>query len=159
MRLQKKDITGGIASLLRENNVRKPVRIPKYKFHITDDEDNKATFTVRKINKTASYTAEDVDNILTAFADYVADAIKRGDEVMLYGFGLFSMKMRKDHRTIHPETKQEVIIPAHNVFKFVPGTLLETAVKLHDAMSKDGILDADRGINNAFDNGDSEDGD
>lgn len=137
-RVLRKEYTAAILNNLRENGVRKPVHIPKYTFHITDDEGNHADFDVKRIDKTAMYTKEDVTNILTAFFDCVTEALQHGDEVFVNGFGSFAMDWRKEHWTYHPVTKEKVTIPAHYVPSFKPGEMVRSAVKLYNAALQDG---------------------
>lgn len=55
-----------VSDELRANDIRKPISIPKQVFHISDDEGNSKDFTIKKIDKTAIYTKDDVDNIINA---------------------------------------------------------------------------------------------
>lgn len=140
MRKKKKEIVSDVTNLLKQNGIRKPVNIPKYALHITDDEGNHADFDIKRINKSAIYTVTDVQNILDALVDYIVTSIKHGDEVFFNGFGVFKPEWRSERRTKHPTTKEPVVIPPHYIITFKPGDMLRTAVKLYDLAVKDGTL-------------------
>ena len=49
-----------VTSVMRENDIRKPVSSPKQVFHISDDEGNSKDFVVRKTDKKVIFTIDDV---------------------------------------------------------------------------------------------------
>ena len=65
-----------------------------------------------------------VDAVLNA----IVEALKKDDKVALVGFGTFKVDQRKERKGRNPQTKEEIIIPAKKVPKFVPGKLLKEAV-------------------------------
>ena len=50
----------------------------------------------------------DVENIVNAILDTIADALARGDRVELRGFGAFSVKRRDAHTGRNPRTGETV---------------------------------------------------
>ncbi|MDJ0450100.1 MULTISPECIES: HU family DNA-binding protein [Methylocystis] len=61
----------------------------------------------------------------------ITDALKKGEEVRLVGFGTFSVKERAAGTGRNPATGAEIEIPASKSARFKPGATLKTA--LNDA--------------------------
>ena len=49
--MNKIDFIKCVSDVLRTNDIKKPVSIPKQVFHISDDEGNSKDFTVKKTDK------------------------------------------------------------------------------------------------------------
>jgi len=64
-------------------------------------------------------------SILTA----VKEALARGEDVRLVGFGTFQVKARAARKGRDPRTGAEIVIPARRVPVFRPGKDLARAVK------------------------------
>jgi DNA-binding protein HU-beta len=60
--------------------------------------------------------------------DNVTDALKKGDQVALVGFGTFMVKHRAARNGRNPQTGQTIEIAASNVPSFKPGKALKDAV-------------------------------
>ena len=73
---------------MRENDIRKPISIPKQVFHISDDEGNHKDFTVKKIDKTVLYTADDIEAILDTLQFVIQEAVKAGEEISIRDIAL-----------------------------------------------------------------------
>ena len=63
-----------------------------------------------------------------AFVNEVSKALKNKKQVVLTGFGTFSVMQRKSRTGINPATGQKMTIPAKTVAKFKPGKALKTMV-------------------------------
>nr|KKS46988.1 MAG: Histone family protein DNA-binding protein [Candidatus Giovannonibacteria bacterium GW2011_GWF2_42_19] len=61
--------------------------------------------------------------------DTIADAMKKGDEVSIAGFGSFIVKNRKARTARNPRTGAAVNVPAMKVPKFRAGKGLKDTVK------------------------------
>lgn len=48
----------------------------------------------------------------------IKEALAKGDEITLRGFGSFSVVKREQRSAVHFQTKEPVTIPAHNSVKF-----------------------------------------
>lgn len=48
----------------------------------------------------------------------IKDALAKGEEVTLRGFGTLSPVKREERNAIHFQTKEPIVIPAHNSVKF-----------------------------------------
>lgn len=65
---------------------------------------------------------------LDAMVDTVADALKKGDQVVLVGFGTFSVKDRAARTGRNPQTGQPIQIAAAKIPSFKAGKALKDAV-------------------------------
>ncbi|WIO73023.1 HU family DNA-binding protein [Porticoccaceae bacterium LTM1] len=65
---------------------------------------------------------------LDAATSAVTEALKKGDQVSLVGFGTFSVKQRAARTGRNPQTGAEIQIAAANVPSFKPGKALKDAV-------------------------------
>ena len=63
----------------------------------------------------------DVEKIVNAILDTIADALARGDRVELRGFGAFSVKKRDARTGRNPRTGDSVAVAAKRVPYFKPG--------------------------------------
>jgi DNA-binding protein HU-beta len=76
-----------------------------------------------KITKTQAQTA------LNSFLSASSTALKKGDKVILVGFGTFSVTKRSARKGRNPQTGKEINIAAKKVVKFKPGAELSAKVK------------------------------
>ncbi len=60
-----------------------------------------------------------------AVIDGITDALKKGDEVRLVGFGTFAVKTRAAGKGRNPATGAEIDIPASTSARFKPGAGLK----------------------------------
>jgi DNA-binding protein HU-beta len=65
---------------------------------------------------------------LDAMVDSVADALKKGDQVVLVGFGTFSVKDRAARTGRNPQTGEPIQIAAARIPSFKAGKALKDAV-------------------------------
>ncbi|GAB1263218.1 DNA-binding protein HU-beta [Aurantivibrio infirmus] len=65
---------------------------------------------------------------LDAMVDSVADTLKKGDQVVLVGFGTFSVKDRAARTGRNPQTGQPIQIAAARIPSFKAGKALKDAV-------------------------------
>lgn len=72
----------------------------------------------------------EAEDMLNAFVETVTTQLKNGSEVVLTGFGAFSVKARAARTGVNPQNPTEKIqIPAVNVPKFKAGKALKDALK------------------------------
>ncbi len=65
---------------------------------------------------------------MDAWFDLITDALKQGNEVALGSWGTFSVKDRAEKTVKHPQTGEDVKVPAAKVPKFKAGEGLKAAV-------------------------------
>lgn len=68
-------------------------------------------------------------DFVEAFLSGVIDALKRGEEVSLSGFGSFKVGMRKARKGVNPRTGAAIDIPEMKVPKFRPAKGLKDTVR------------------------------
>ncbi len=80
---------------------------------------NKGDLIVAIANQ-AGFTQKDADDAYKAFVAVVTEALKKGEDVALAGFGTFKVKAKAARKGINPKTKEAIDIPACKVptFKF-----------------------------------------
>lgn len=130
-----------IADKMREYGMRKPVKIPKHSFIVSDNDGHKATFNVRSSDKEVLYTTEDVAKFLDVFVETIVNAIKQGESVMLFGFGTFHVKTRAPSKLKDFQSGQMIEVPEHYCLKFEIGEMLKTAIKLYNVGVEEGVFE------------------
>jgi len=143
--MNRKELIRRTASLMREKDIRKPVSMPKQVFHISDDEGNTRDFTLRKIDKSVIFTADDVEAIIDSCIEVIMDALRHGEEISIRGFGTLGLKYRKKRSLIHVGTGEQIEMESHYSPKFTSGNDLRTCAKVYEMYLKENqILPAKR---------------
>lgn len=135
--MNRKDLVRETAYLLRKNDVKMDVSIPKHVFHISDDEGNTRDFVVKSSNRRYIYNADDINAILEAFLVTIQDTLRRGEVVNIQGFGKFWMKYRKARATKNLQTGEMVPVKARFVPWFTPGKETKQTAKLYQLDQED----------------------
>ncbi|AOU97507.1 DNA-binding protein HU [Acidihalobacter yilgarnensis] len=65
---------------------------------------------------------------LDAFVEVVSDTMKQGDQVVIVGFGSFTVRQREARTGRNPRTGEAINIAASNLPAFKPGKALKDAV-------------------------------
>ncbi len=82
------------------------------------------------ISRQTGLNKKEIEKVLDAFEDAVIDALKKGEEVTLTGFGTFSARTRSARMGVNPQKPSERIqIPQVIVPKFKSGKALKDALK------------------------------
>ena len=90
---------------------------------------NKAELA-QNIAEKLSLPKKQVEDTLNAILDTVVSSLKKGEEVVLTGFGAFSAKKRAARQGVNPQNPtQKIQIPAVTVPKFKAGKGLKDALK------------------------------
>ncbi|OPX26649.1 MAG: DNA-binding protein [Campylobacteraceae bacterium 4484_166] len=84
---------------------------------------------IDSIAKDAGISKKDAGSALNAFTNAVTNALKKGEDVTLIGFGKFSTSKRSARTGRNPSTGKEIKIAASTVAKFKAGAKLKAAVK------------------------------
>jgi DNA-binding protein HU-beta len=79
----------------------------------------------RKAHLTRKAAREAIDT----FLGEIARALKKGDRVVLSGFGTFKVVNVKDKPVVIPRTGEKRTIKAHRAARFRPGKPLQRAVR------------------------------
>ena len=89
---------------------------------------NKASL-VEKVQEVLGGTKADAERAVDALFDSIVSELKKGGEVSVAGFGIFSIKARAARTARNPRTGEPVKVPAMNVPKFRPAKALKDSVK------------------------------
>jgi DNA-binding protein HU-beta len=77
-----------------------------------------------------SVSKREAEDFLNTFVEMVTSNLKKGEEVVLTGFGAFSSKLRAARTGVNPQNPtQKINIPAVKVPKFKAGKALKDALK------------------------------
>lgn len=81
------------------------------------------------VAKKANLTNKASKEVVKVFLNTIRDSLKRGEKVVLTGFGTFSLRMRKPRKGRNPKTGATITIPARKAPGFTPGKSLKKAVR------------------------------
>jgi nucleoid DNA-binding protein len=77
-----------------------------------------------------SISKKEAEDFVNTTVDTIIETLKKGEEVVLTGFGAFSVKVRAGRTGVNPQRPTEKIqIPAVKVPKFKAGKALKDALK------------------------------
>lgn len=130
--MQKKELIERTVENLKAKDMRKCVRAQKTVLHVSDDSGNTKDFEIRKEATGLLFTKLDVSAIAEALMEEIANAMKRGEEVNVYGFGRMALTYRAPRTTKHPDTGLPVSIDGHYTAKFTPGNALRLAARVYE---------------------------
>ncbi len=105
-----------------------------FMFYIQRHSNNKnnkmfKTEIIDSISKKTGNTKVAAEAMLNAFVDTIIEAIKKGQDVSLIGFGSFKVVKTKAKTGRNPRTGKEIKIPAGKKVKFTIGKTLKESVK------------------------------
>ena len=84
---------------------------------------------VAQVSKKAGLTARAAKDAVNVVFDTVSAALKRGEKVVVTGFGTFVVRHRAARKGRNPQTGAEIRIPATKTPGFTAGKSLKRAVK------------------------------
>ena len=84
---------------------------------------------IEVVSKKANLTNKAAKETVKVFLNSIRDALKRGEKVVLTGFGTFSLRTRKARKGRNPKTGAAITIPARKAPGFTPGKSLKKAVR------------------------------
>jgi DNA-binding protein HU-beta len=80
---------------------------------------NKSDF-VKIVSRQTKYTQKEISELLNIIFDSIVEGIK-DEKITFVGFGTFEKRQRKARKGRHPQTGEELEIPARNAPYFSPG--------------------------------------
>lgn len=83
---------------------------------------------INKLSKDMNITKQEAENGVNIFFDTLKDAIKRGEEIELRGFGSFRIRKRDPRSGRNPRTGERVKVPAKKVIYFKPSKILKQMI-------------------------------
>ncbi len=83
---------------------------------------------VAAVARSSGISKASADEAVGAVFGAITDALRKGEDVRLVGFGTFSTRRRAAHQGRNPRTGETIQIPASTQPKFKPGRPLKDAV-------------------------------
>lgn len=84
---------------------------------------------IDRVASDAGLTKKQAGAALDSVLEAITGALKKGDSVLLTGFGKFEVRTRAARTGINPKTLAKIQLPATKVPAFKPGKALKSAVK------------------------------
>lgn len=84
---------------------------------------------IEKVAKKASLTKRAADDAVNSTFGLIADALIRGDKVVVSGFGTFLIRSRAARRGRNPQTGMAIQIPSKKTPGFTAGKTLKRHIK------------------------------
>lgn len=81
------------------------------------------------VAKRANLTNKASKEAIRVFLNGIRDSLKRGEKVVLTGFGTFSLRNRKARKGRNPKTGETITIEARKAPGFTPGKSLKKSVR------------------------------
>ncbi len=81
------------------------------------------------VAKKANLTNKAARDSVGAFLNAVRDSLKRGEKVVITGFGTFSVRNRSSRPGRNPKTGEKITIAARKAPGFTPGKTLKKVVR------------------------------
>lgn len=84
---------------------------------------------IAHVAKKANLTNKASNDAVTAMLNGIRDSLKKGDKVVITGFGTFSVRSRSARPGRNPKTGEKITLPARKAPGFTPGKTLKKAVR------------------------------
>ena len=81
------------------------------------------------VAKKANLTNKAAREAIQAFINSIRDSLKRGEKIVITGFGTFSVRKRVERVGRNPKTGEKITISARKAPGFTPGKTLKKAVR------------------------------
>lgn len=160
--MNKKEFEYKVNQRLKEIGATKRVKAKRHTFYISDETGNIKRFNVKQPDANVTYNSNDVDVILNACLETIADVLYTGDSIFFNGFGYFELCHWKPRVIKSIETGELITVGDRYSPRFVPGKSLRMAAKMHgigqiEGQNKYGLFydDEDDG-SDAYDNDNEE---
>lgn len=81
------------------------------------------------VAKRANLTNKASSDAVSALLNGIRDSLKRGEKVVITGFGTFSIRNRSERPGRNPKTGEKITLMARRAPGFTPGKTLKKAVR------------------------------
>ncbi len=81
------------------------------------------------VAKKTNLTNKGTRDVIQTFLNTVQDSLKRGEKVVLTGFGTFSIRSRKSRIGRNPKTGAKITLAARKTPGFTPGKSFKRLIK------------------------------
>ena len=83
---------------------------------------------VMKINEEIGIPKKDCVRIVESLFDIIKDDLDKGNDIMISGFGKWTVKAKKARKGRNPKTGKEMMIDARKVVTFKPAIIFRKTV-------------------------------
>jgi len=83
---------------------------------------------INKISQEMNIPKQEAEEGVNLFFDMIKEAILKGDEIEIRGFGRFRFRKRTSRSGRHPRTGEPVKVPPKKVLYFKPSKLLKELI-------------------------------
>jgi nucleoid DNA-binding protein len=135
--VNKKELVQRAARILRINNYKKSVHLPKQTMTVTLG-DRSTSFSIKPLDKDVIYTVDDVEVVLDAVLTAIVEGMKNGEETSLFGFGVFQPKLWTGRRVRRVDTGELDMIKERYIPHFESGKDLRLAMAVYNARLEEG---------------------
>lgn len=66
---------------------------------------------------------------MTALVSEIAVQLGEENQINVQGFGVFDVKKKMEHITVHPSTRQKMLVPPKMEIKFKPSATIKDKLK------------------------------
>ncbi len=94
------------------------------------------TELIALLQKKTGGSLEDTRRTINAMTDVLMESLSEGEDIHLPGIGSLKVTDKAEHKGRHPQTGEEITIPARKSVTFSPGKFLREAVKSLDFITK-----------------------
>lgn len=84
---------------------------------------------IELVAKKGNLTNKAAKDSVSAFLNGIRDSLKRGEKVVITGFGTFSIRKRASRPGRNPKTGERITLEARKAPGFTPGKTLKKAVR------------------------------
>lgn len=84
---------------------------------------------IELVAKKSNLTNKAARESVTALLNGIRDSLKRGEKVVITGFGTFSIRKRAERPGRNPKTGEKITLAARKAPGFTPGKTLKKAVR------------------------------
>ncbi len=85
---------------------------------------------INKISKEMSISKQEAETGVNLFFETIKEAILRGEEIELRGFGSFRFRQRNSRSGRNPRTGEPVHVPPKTVLYFKPSKILKNLINI-----------------------------
>lgn len=102
--------------------------------------DVKKADLIQQLMEREGYTKKAASDIVQAFSKIILENLEDGNTVSLRNFGCFDILERKERSCPNPQTGEKVVVPAHYIPRFYPGSRMRAAVKKWEDNVRRGLV-------------------
>jgi nucleoid DNA-binding protein len=84
---------------------------------------------IDEVAKTTRLTHVDSSDAVKSTIKIIIAALKRGEKVVITGFGTFRVNHRAERRGRNPKTGEAITLPAHKSVHFIQGKTLKGTIR------------------------------